>query len=70
MLLVEMESLGMPYAGTPEDEIQNSIMSGKIPPSIPPFSPILPLIRLCLKVNPSERPSAQQILQHLEKLAV
>lgn len=70
MLLVELETLGMPFEGMSEDETQNSILSGRLPPSLPPSSPFLPLIQQCLRVSPSERLSADQVLQHLAKLSV
>lgn len=70
MLLVELETLGMPFEGLSEEDTQNSILTGKLPPNIPPTSPFLTLIQQCLRVNPQERPSADQVLQHINNLAV
>lgn len=70
MLLVELETLSMPFDGLSEEDTQNSILNGKLPPHIPPSSPFIPLIQSCLRVNPSERFTAEQILQWLNNLAV
>jgi hypothetical protein len=70
MLLVELETLGMPFEGLAEEDTQHYIMSGKIPPNIPPTSPLLSLIKKCLQVNPSDRLSAQEVLQFLNNLVV
>eukprot|EP00026_Physarum_polycephalum_P003973 Phypoly_transcript_03990.p1 GENE.Phypoly_transcript_03990~~Phypoly_transcript_03990.p1 ORF type:complete len:710 (+),score=92.36 Phypoly_transcript_03990:119-2248(+) len=70
MLMIELETLGMPFEGLSEEDTQNHIMTGRLPPNLSTTSPLLPIIRKCLQINPSDRLSAQEVLQSLNNLAV
>lgn len=69
MFVVELATFALPFDGIPEEEVQRQILAGKLPPSVVYPSPssaltlpqFLPLIKACLKLNPTERYTALQI---------
>lgn len=71
MLLVEMVTLNPPYHGISTQEATQYIRNG-IPPSLDAIpeidSSILNLIYSCLKKLPSQRPSANEVLNILNQL--
>lgn len=69
MVLIEMLSLGLPYASILVLDLPPHIMKGVLPPELKSLeaSLFVSLIEWCLKFSPDERPTPKQLIEHLNK---
>lgn len=66
MFLIELTTLGPPYAGFDLEKLKEWIKNGRLPPNTDRSSSIFSLIELCTSLDPDQRPCAQKIVELLE----